>query len=565
MSVVAHSDAEANGFLVLDHCDVYLATQGGEACSIEVATVDPWFDVEIPAPQAPSNLLVQAQTNDTSDGRLSTDSSANVNVDRCCPHSNLVVSKHSLVRETKQLRVVGSEGCNGPRYDGTIRDTKCQWGNGKQRSDAALMMGLALLSQDLGHIAIRSIKLGFYNTASMRANQTPAASHPAKSNVTFNVSNSRDNNYRYQKAKACLMITFWCREVTNRSLPNEKRRFFQHVVKQLLHPATQLIMSIMSSDWNEYDAKIAELSSLSPVEMKTHDTDDNHGSNTDTDRVHRVQQRVPSLSFFPSKMNLEDVFLRISGVSPSLLLSNPEFDPERRRKESLHGTSCKHRDANGCNNKSDKVNDTAATTNITTLPADILCHSIGQYLRAKSLDSLRCTCKHLHWTLRAVVPGLKLRLYSHQIKSLMWMRGRESKHINEDDLLYGRRCRHRRKQGTSQTRNMTQWIKSTPDGDVHRAATGGGTVVLHSRRRRLEKDGIRCDVDLDVDTDRNALPVRISQFDHSEVLERRNYGDVSCTIDGNSGRNNPLARKVARGGLLCDDPGLGKYTMPSDF
>eukprot|EP00531_Pseudo-nitzschia_arenysensis_P016846 CAMPEP_0116118160 /NCGR_PEP_ID=MMETSP0329-20121206/1957_1 /TAXON_ID=697910 /ORGANISM="Pseudo-nitzschia arenysensis, Strain B593" /LENGTH=1286 /DNA_ID=CAMNT_0003611771 /DNA_START=219 /DNA_END=4079 /DNA_ORIENTATION=+ len=559
MATIADSNAEANGFLVLDHCDIYLGTERGDECLKEEPTVDPWFDIEIPALQVPpENLVAQTQRNDTSNGGLNTDSSANANVDRC-PNTNLILIKNSSFVETKHLRVVGSKGSNGPRYDGTIRDMKCQGGDGKQRSDAALMLGLALLSQDLGHIAIRSIKVGIYNIGNMEANQATAIGHSFRSCGTSTESTLRENNYRYQKAKACLMITFWCQEVTNHSLPNERRRFFQYVTKQLLHPATQLIISIMSSDWNEYDAKIYELSSLSPVEKKNHYVeavaDDNNGINTDTDRIHRVRQRIPSLSFFPSKMNLEDVFLRISGVSTSLLLSNPDFDPEETKKEEFLGkrhnnTNRNMKSEDQYNLKIYKADDAIKKITIATLPGDILCHRIGQYLRAKSLDSLRCTCKHLHWTLRAVVPGLKLRLYSHQIKSLMWMRGRESKLLDEDDLLHGMRCRHRQKQGPNQIQNMTQWIKNTPDGDIHRAATGGGTVVLSSRRQLREKDKTRFESYVD--------QVRISQFDHSEVLQRRTYIDSSSCVSSSKDRINPLARKVARGGLLCDDPGLGK-------
>jgi hypothetical protein len=60
--------------------------------------------------------------------------------------------------------------------------------------------------------------------------------------------------------------------------------------------------------------------------------------------------------------------------------------------------------------------------------------------------------------------------------------------------------------------------------DVHSAATGGATVLLRSP-----------------DGDGNA--VRISQYTGAEVKLLR---------------SDPLSRTVARGGLLCDDPGLGK-------
>jgi len=61
------------------------------------------------------------------------------------------------------------------------------------------------------------------------------------------------------------------------------------------------------------------------------------------------------------------------------------------------------------------------------------------------------------------------------------------------------------------------------ESDIHSAATGGSTVLLQSR------DGKQT--------------VRISQQTGEEVVIRT---------------DDPLSRTMARGGLLCDDPGLGK-------
>jgi hypothetical protein len=693
IAAVVEDEAEAaNGFLVLDHCDVYLVARGGkkddEKNAARVGTPpmgkdDPWFDVEIPTvvPQdlAENRRCRQAQAQaqaqahegvDVSSSRNVANANVNANIScvdhRHCPHCCLVLAKDLSFREktTQQmLRITTNDGdgsssktegsfdttSTGPRYDGTIRGTKCRYcGSGRQRSDAALMMGLALQSQDLGHVVIRSIRVGLYKNAIKNKSKnknsiSPAAQFTPKTPKP-NLNNSNSSNVFCRKEKACLLISFWCREIVDLDVPpsqqHQQRRFFERSTKQLLHPATQLILSIMSSDWREYDAKIAEVSFLASSyvvekhrskKSKTSTDDDidtidenesnkTNGMDTDTNlipTIHQQQQRIPYISFFPSKMNLEDVFQRTSGVSPTLLLSDPEFhycSKQRRRNntkqcsytsmgtmnfkshsddwngnERIDGDH-KHNSETATTNNKNKSNKAATTaavttvipaTKLTTLPGDVLCHNIGQYLRAKSLDSLRCTCKHLHWTLRAVVPGLKLRLYSHQIKSLMWMRGRESTLITEDDLLQTqqrqnrrRHCRPRQRTSTStsQTRNMTHWIKNTPDGDAHRSATGGATVVLCPRRRRWQgrNNGIRDNGDGDanedeaIDADRNgngngnAAPVRISQLDQSEVVERRKYGNDSAV--GGGGGDNPLARKVARGGLLCDDPGLGTYT-----
>jgi hypothetical protein len=732
----------ANGFLVLNHCDVYLARgeknkddddndDDDDDCPKDVlpptVKVDSWFNVEIPPSQdlAENHLRRQTQTQtqtqthrgvvvsrnvDDANANINANANANINananantnininvninVDHHCRHCCLVLAKNLSFREktTQLLRITDDDSseegsdATGPRYDGTIRGTKCHCGSGKQRSDAALMMGLALQSQDLGHIVIRSIRVGLYNNNNNSSSSSSSSSSNSNNNNNTTPAtqctpeipkphNNNHNNNGYRKEKACLLISFWCREIiigigididVNANLPNQQqqpRRFFERSTKQLLHPATQLIMSIMSSDWKEYDAKIAELSFLSSLSVveehgsrkrktNTHDDIDtihendnnnnncsrssnnnnnndcssrssnNNNNNNNTNRIQTIHhhQRIPSISFFPSKMNLEDIFQRTNGVSPTLLLSDPEFHYSERRRNNNNKDSSRmetvnsksHNYGNG-NERIDSehpLNDetinngnnaaaatttttttatststsTATATKLTTLPGDVLCHNIGQYLRAKSLDSLRCTCKHLHWTLRAVVPGLKLRLYSHQIKSLMWMRGRESTLITEDDLLqqgqrqnrHHSRPRQRTSTSTSQTQNMTHWIKNTTHGDAHRAATGGGTVVLcpRRRRRRQGRGGIRDnddangypdpdeDADEDLDPDKNSAQVRISQFDHSEVMERRKYGNVSAV--GGGGGDNPLARKVARGGLLCDDPGLGTYCIPRE-
>jgi SNF2 family DNA or RNA helicase len=117
-----------------------------------------------------------------------------------------------------------------------------------------------------------------------------------------------------------------------------------------------------------------------------------------------------------------------------------------------------------------------------------------------------------------VVPGLKLRLYSHQIASLRWMRERECRHVLESDCL-------KNEQPSSSP-------CPCPDSDLHRAVSGGLTVLL---RERPQNGSIPA----------TARPksVRIYQCFGSEVYAE----DAELEI-----------RSVARGGLLCDDPGLGK-------
>lgn len=65
-------------------------------------------------------------------------------------------------------------------------------------------------------------------------------------------------------------------------------------------------------------------------------------------------------------------------------------------------------------------------------------------------------------------------------------------------------------------------------GDCHRAASGGASVVLCPRHKSQGENGNE---------------IRISQYNGDEIMIRP---------------DDPLSRRLARGGLLCDDPGLGK-------
>jgi hypothetical protein len=125
---------------------------------------------------------------------------------------------------------------------------------------------------------------------------------------------------------------------------------------------------------------------------------------------------------------------------------------------------------------------------------------IAPYFRATDLAALRCTCRPMYQMLQAVVPGLRLQLCQHQVTSLSWMRSRESSLFRtEIDCLQ----------------------RSTNHDDIHRAVSGGSTVLL---RRR---DG--------------SWTIRLDTLSGNEVLMEK------CRS---------LPRRIARGGLLCDDPVL---------
>jgi len=201
-------------------------------------------------------------------------------------------------------------------------------------------------------------------------------------------------------------------------------------------------------------------------------------------------------SLFPTKNSLEGLYKRIQGsTAASDELESHARVPlnERLRRQP------------------------AACRLLRLLPREVLVERIAPFLRARSLDSLRCSCSYLHKALSATVPGLKLRLYSHQIKSLEWMRERECRSVVEADCL-------------DLSSSSSNRFSQCEDGDLHRAVTGGLTVLLRQR-----PDGRSPHI---------ALAVRLNQHTGREWNE---FEDATF-----------MHRKVARGGLLCDEPGLGK-------
>jgi hypothetical protein len=192
----------------------------------------------------------------------------------------------------------------------------------------------------------------------------------------------------------------------------------------------------------------------------------------------RGQRRRTTL--FPPRLSMEELYHRIQGST---------FDEEQRRR-SLDQRLLTQ--AGG----------------LVKLPPDLLVTRIAPFLAATALDSLRATCTYFHGLLQGVVPGLKLQLYRHQISSLSWMRERERHALLESDCLAHGPFR-------------------SPDGDLHRAVTGGHTVRLVPRGESEEK------------------AFRVDTFTGRETQVSNETGA-------------PPRRRVCRGGLLVDEPGLGK-------
>jgi hypothetical protein len=237
-----------------------------------------------------------------------------------------------------------------------------------------------------------------------------------------------------------------------------------------IYPGLQLLLSIINSDWKNLDAAMQSIITDAAGLRQSGASDS--------------RDQRPSL--FPPSLSLEDLYLRIQGSPRTQKL----FEQQRNTQLKTQSLDC----------------------HLVRLPRDVLIDNLAPFLKAQSLDSLRCSCSYLHNTLRAVVPGLDLRLYSHQINSLSWMRTRESRSLLETDCV-----------GPSAVIPTERCY-----GDLHRAVTGGQSVLLSSRPGTPGTPSIG---------------IRVNQYTGYELaLEQLQT----------------IPRHVARGGLLCDDPGLGK-------
>ncbi|CAK8987546.1 F-box protein At3g54460 [Durusdinium trenchii] len=131
-----------------------------------------------------------------------------------------------------------------------------------------------------------------------------------------------------------------------------------------------------------------------------------------------------------------------------------------------------------------------------TLPAPLL-HMVAGYLRADDLRHLRLTCKYLDYTCCTVVPGVKVSLYSHQKRAIRWMDRQERGYAGVPDT----------ESNPSLVMLPTAWVH-------------GESPI----------EGQMC-------------------VDRASGKMRAYREEREATIDN---------RRRVRGGLLCDEPGLGK-------
>ena len=212
----------------------------------------------------------------------------------------------------------------------------------------------------------------------------------------------------------------------------------------------------------------------------------------------------PKVSFFPSSLTLSSMYQRMQ--------------PQQQRLYTLNAPHLNHNDSDETSNDN--------SCHLTSLPLDILHRKLVQpYLDASTLAALRCTCHYLYDSLRSIVPGLKLQLYRHQVNSLHWMRQRETSRIRIESDCF------------EDDRNTSTILNET--GDIHRAITGGASVKLCTSPFSIE----------------SLLPSRHEPS--SEIIYLDPYTGIEI-LPNDIRQWHELRRNVACGGLLCDDPGLGK-------
>ena len=393
-----------------------------------------------------------------------------------CSYCNLVLetSKNNIPKVNNPLTLnVNTAG----RFRGTISDMvhpkreemreelasyHCQ----KRRSDAALLMGTVLDAQDHEYVSIRSLKL---------------LSHPET---------ETSQNKCTITASLLITLSFPALGINHSKQPASivpfSRRPRNGINYKPLPPSVQFLLSILRSDWGQLDKRMKSIM--------------DHSTSSNGDKKQTPSKKVPD--YFPAKLSLEELYIRMQGSSSRL---------DSFSKNVTYGSLQQPTANDAYPNQRHLLN----------LPVDILQTQIAPFLRAKSLDSLRCSCKSLHDNLQSVVPGLKLRLYKHQVTSLQWMRQREIQPVSEA-IEYA----------LLSTREDTSSMEASEDNDPIRAMTGGQSVWLCSRPVSENASQLR------------QQGIRINQLTGNEMRTSTEQGF--------------LARQGARGGLLCDDPGLGK-------
>ncbi|CAB9503894.1 F-box protein At3g54460 [Seminavis robusta] len=445
------------GYVLLSDCSIAIISSSDESTTSALSnqsTTCTWMDVS-------PTCLPKENMEDTG-----TSIDINNSDDVPCPRCNLIFHDSN----DGQLSLCTS---NVARFQATLADMvvhpkergkSCT----KQRSDAALLCGAILAAQDHGYVAIQQIKVLVHG----KQRQKDDNNHKASLLVTFAFPSLTVEEDSEPVAKGNTRKSSRQQPSIRSIVPPSPQGTTRTSNLKPLPTSVQFLLSIIRSDWDCLGTRMKQL-----------------------ENGWREESR--SRPFFPPALSMEELYTRIRGSNDRVQMDNgdePSFISQQ--STTLAGQNAKL---------------------LTMIPMDILKTQIASFLRAKSLNSLRCTCKSLHQSLQAVVPGFKLRLFRHQIKSLQWMRHREVRPISE----------------TTGQENLDAGIITLgeeDDNDPIRAMTGGQSVWLCPRPKGTT----------DHDS-RKQGGIRIDQMTGHEQSQP-----------------DALARQGARGGLLSDDPGLGK-------
>lgn len=406
----------------------------------------------------------------------------------------------------------------------------------RRRSDASLIVGLAVAinqcctttmecnqqhknrSSDVHFIDLRteSVQILFHNNIEDKEEEECIV------NNETNYYKPTNQSQQFIKVKASLLLTFSspttpinsyscaCQdddddkmEISSMKKSHQRKRNGIKKVDTLL-PCHKLLASIVQFDWEYLNVRINEIKCL-VMQRRMERTETMKAGSFDTtldDARGRVDStsNMRKMSFFPDFLDVEQLYDRISGSSR--YLGDIMNDGQRHEY-----------------NISSKVllSSSSRTILLADIPDDIIATYIAPFLRAKSLYSFRVTNRKFYRALRSIVPGLKLQLFHHQIQSLEWMEMRERQCVIEKDFIH--HCGSR----SSCCHNDGE---AACGGDYHRAITGGATVLLCPRH-----------------------------VDYSCDVLLRFHSESGVLLSLNETKRHT---QCARGGLLCDDPGLGK-------
>ena len=408
-----------------------------------------------------------------------------------------------------------------------IQNTASNSSGVRRRSDASLIVGLAMainqcyattMESDDRHHKNKSSDIHFMD---LRTESVHILFHSIIEEEEECIVNNETDYYKptnqsqqFIKVKASLLLTFSLPTTPTNSHPyacqddvDSKTEISSIMISQQrmrngckkidsVLPCHKLLASIVRCDWDHLDQRMNEMK-RSVLERRIERMETMLTSNADT---------------------LNDVGGK---AEPTSKLRNMSFFPDFLDVEQLYD-----RISGASRYLGDSINDgrrhgynisSSRTIVLADIPDDIIATYIAPFLRARSLYSLRVTNRKFYRALRSVVPGLKLQLFHHQIQSLEWMEIRERQCVTEKDFIH---CGRRRSCCCHNDGEVAC------GGDYHRAITGGATVLL--RPRHVDYS---CDVLLRFDSESGVL----LSLDETKKHTR-----------------------CAQGGLLCDDPGLGK-------